>query len=59
MLFRNRGYCRFGEWCHFLHIVSKVPGIEKIKAENEAILEKLIALVKLLLEKDKELERKK
>ena len=55
--FRNRGYCKFGEWCHFLHVVRKNPEIEKIKEENKAILEKLNALEKLLLEKDKEMEQ--
>ena len=55
--FRNRGFCKFGEWCHFVHIARKDPEIEKIKAENKRIRERLDALEKLLVEKDKEMNK--
>ena len=46
--FRNIGYCKFGEWCHFSHIVKKDPELENLKTENRAIIKKLEELEKLL-----------
>ena len=53
---RNRGYCKFGEWCLFSHVIKKDPEIEKIKAENRAILKRLEEVEKILFEKDKAID---
>ena len=45
--FRDRWYCKFGEWCFLLHIVKKDPEIEKINSENKAFLNRLAVLEKL------------
>ena len=53
--FKNVGYCKFGEWCLFSHIIKKDPEMEKLKAENRAILKRLEEVEKVLFEKDKEI----
>ena len=54
--FRNIGYCKFGEWCQFSHILKKDPVLENLKKENMAIIKKLGELEKLLFEKNKQIE---
>ena len=51
IFFRNIGYCKFGEWCHFSHILKKDPDLENLKKENRAIITKLEELEKLSLRK--------
>ena len=34
---RNYGYCKFGEWCLFSHILKNDPEVEKLKSENKEI----------------------
>ena len=53
---RNYGYCKFGEWCLFSHIVKKDPEVEKLKAENKEIKKKLEELEKILFEKNEQIE---
>ena len=54
--FRNIGYCKFGAFCFFRHVVKKDPEIEKLKAENKEMMEKLRKLEELLLEKDDQIK---
>ena len=56
IFFRNIGYCKFVEWCHFSKILKKDPDLENLKKENRAIITTLEELGKLLFEKDKQIE---
>ena len=60
--FRENGFCKFGEYCKFIHFEKESFDMEKYKQENENILKKLANIdreIKKLQQKEEDIVEKR